>query len=105
MQLGSIFLHVFSVFLIPVYSNSLSVAQVTQPIKRQLWFTLILIVSQPPAPDEEVEQSTGLFDGSSDMFLMALMSLLAILGVAVMAGLVYQYLIFVPRKKKGKTEL
>ncbi|XP_078343113.1 uncharacterized protein LOC144628876 isoform X2 [Oculina patagonica] len=54
----------------------------------------------PADPDEEVEESTGLFDGSSDMFFTAMASLLGILGVAVIAGLVYQYLIFVPGRKR-----
>ncbi|KAL9960826.1 hypothetical protein ACROYT_G034331 [Oculina patagonica] len=57
----------------------------------------------PAAPDEEVEESTGLFDGSSDMFFMAMVILLAILGVAVIAGLTYQFLIFVPQTKKVET--
>ncbi|KAJ7359064.1 hypothetical protein OS493_019976 [Desmophyllum pertusum] len=54
-----------------------------------------------PAPaDKTVEQSTGLFDSQSDMFLTVMIFLCGTLGVAVLAGLSYQYLIFVPRKKK-----
>ena len=64
--------------------------------------TSFLVFPQPAAPDEDVEESTGLFDGTSRMFFTAMMSLLGILGVTVMAGLAYQYLVFVPEGKKGK---
>ena len=49
-----------------------------------------------------MEQSTGLFDGSSDMFLIAMASLIGMLGVAVIVGLIYHYKIFVPLENKGK---
>lgn len=70
--------------------------------KMELCFTFILIVLQPAAPDEEVEESTGLFDGSSEMFLVAMAVLLAFLAVAVIAGLAFHFFIFVPGRKKGK---
>ena len=49
-----------------------------------------------------MEQSTGLFDGSSDMFLIAMASLIGMLGVAIIVGLIYHYKIFVPLENKGK---
>ena len=49
-----------------------------------------------------MEQSTGLFDGSSDMFVIAMASLIAMLAVAVIVGLIYHYKIFVPLENKGK---
>ena len=49
-----------------------------------------------------MEQSTGLFDGSSDMFLIAMASLIGVLGVSVIVGLIYHYKIFVPLENKGK---
>ena len=57
---------------------------------------------QAPSQVAAVEKSTGLFDSSSDMFRMAIVSLVAILGVATFVGVAYQYLIFVPRTNKGK---
>ena len=57
---------------------------------------------QAPAQDAAVEQSTGLFDSSSDMFRMAIVSLVAIFGVATLVGVAYQYLIFIPCGNKGK---
>ncbi|XP_066030883.1 uncharacterized protein [Pocillopora verrucosa] len=54
----------------------------------------------PASSDEDVEQSTGLFDGSSDMFLIAMASLIGMLGVAVIVGLIYHYKIFVPLENK-----
>ena len=48
-----------------------------------------------------MEQSTGLFDGSSDTFLIAMASLIGMLGVAVIVGLIsirYSFL----RKTKVK---
>ncbi|KAJ7353834.1 hypothetical protein OS493_032109 [Desmophyllum pertusum] len=54
-----------------------------------------------PAPaGDSVEQSTGLFDSQSDMFITFMIFLCGIYGVAVLAGLSYQYLIFIPGKKK-----
>ncbi|KAL9960831.1 hypothetical protein ACROYT_G034336 [Oculina patagonica] len=58
-----------------------------------------------PASDAGVEQSTGLFDSSSEMFRMSMIFLLGILGVAVCIGLAYQYLIFVPRRNKVSENL
>ena len=49
-----------------------------------------------------MEQSTGLFDGSSDMFVIAVASLIGMLAVAVIVGLIYHYKIFVPLENKGK---
>ena len=49
-----------------------------------------------------MEQSTGLFDGSSDMFVIAMASLIGMLAVAVIVGLIYHYKIFVPLENKGK---
>ena len=64
---------------------------------------LVSIISPQPAPaGEAVEQSTGLFDSQSNMFLTFMIFLCGIYGVAVLAGLSYQYLIFIPGKKKGK---
>nr|XP_058971271.1 uncharacterized protein LOC131797634 [Pocillopora verrucosa] len=54
----------------------------------------------PAPPDENVESSTDLFDGSSVMFRMALASLSGMLGLAIIAGITYHYLIFVPRQKR-----
>ena len=50
-----------------------------------------------------MEQSTGLFDGSSDMFVIAMASLIGMLAVAVIVGLIYHYKIFVPLENKGKS--
>ena len=49
-----------------------------------------------------MEQSTGLFDGSSDMFVIAMASLIGMLAVSVIVGLIYHYKIFVPLENKGK---
>ena len=49
-----------------------------------------------------MEQSTGLFDGSSDMFVIAMASLIGMLALAVIVGLIYHYKIFVPLENKGK---
>ena len=49
-----------------------------------------------------MDQSTGLFDASSQMFLMSVASLFGLLGMAVIAGLSYQLFIYVPRTNKGK---
>ena len=57
---------------------------------------------QAPSQDAAVEQSTGLFDSSSDMFRTAIASLLALLGLSVLIGIAYHYFIFVPRGNKGK---
>ena len=61
-----------------------------------------IFLLQPAPPDEDVEQSTGLFDGSSDMFLIAMASMCGLLGVAAIAGFAYQYRTFIPQKNKGK---
>ena len=71
-----------------------------------LW-TFSLIFShwrfpQAPASDVEVDQSTGLFDSSSRMFRMSMISLVGVLCVAICIGLAYHYVIFVPQRKKGK---
>ena len=79
-----------------------STSKVTESQKHKLNVTALLIFSQPAATNEEVEESTGLFDSSSDMFFTALVFLLGFLGVAVIAGLTYQYWMFVPQRKKGK---
>ena len=63
---------------------------------------MLFIFPQAPASDAEVEQSTGLFDSSSDMFRMSVIALVSALGVAMCIGLTYHYVIFVPRRKKGK---
>lgn len=59
--------------------------------------------SQAPASDAAVEQSTGLFDSSSQMFLVSVTILCCLLGAAVMVGLCYHFFIYVPRRKKGMT--
>lgn len=71
-----------------------------------LW-TLSLVFSlwrftQAPASDVEVDQSTGLFGSSSNMFRMSMISLVGFLGVAISIGLAYHYVLFVPQRKKGK---
>ncbi|XP_022801150.1 uncharacterized protein LOC111338870 isoform X2 [Stylophora pistillata] len=55
----------------------------------------------PAPPDESVELSTDLFDGSSEMFLIALASLCGMLGFAVLGGITYHYLIFVPHQRRA----
>jgi len=55
----------------------------------------------PQPSDGGIKESTGLFDSHSEYFLMATASALGLLCLAILAGLSYQYLIFVPRKKKG----
>ena len=70
-------------------------------------WTFLLIFSpwrfpQAPASGVEVDQSTGLFDSSSNMFRMSMISLVGVLGVAISIGLAYHYVIFVPQRKKGK---
>ena len=57
---------------------------------------------QAPAESALMEQSTGLFDNTSEMFRISLVSLLAVLGVAILGGLSYHFLIYVPRRKRGK---
>jgi len=52
--------------------------------------------------DGGIKESTGLFDSHSEYFLMATASALGLLCLAILAGLSYQYLIFVPRKKKDR---
>ena len=59
---------------------------------------------QAPASDAKVVQSTGLFDGSSDMFRVSMIALVGVLGVAICIGLAYHYVIFLPQRKKGKGE-
>ena len=49
-----------------------------------------------------MEQSTGLFDNTSEVFRISLVSLLAVLGVAILGGLSYHFLIYAPRRKTGK---
>lgn len=56
----------------------------------------------PAPPDESVELSTDLFDGSSEMFLIALASLCGMLGFAVIAGITYHYLIFIPHQRRAE---
>ena len=58
--------------------------------------------TQAPASDAKVDQSTGLFDGSSDMFRVSMIALVGVLGVAICIGLAYHYVIFLPRRTKGK---
>lgn len=53
-----------------------------------------------PAESAAMEQSTGLFDNTSEMFRISLVSLLAVLGVAILGGLSYHFLIYVPRRKR-----
>ena len=55
--------------------------------------------SQPS--DRGIKDSTGLFESSSTMFVMATASLLAVLGVTFIAGLSYHLLIFLRQRKKG----
>ena len=57
---------------------------------------------QAPAESALMEQSTGLFDNTSEMFRISLVSLLAVLGVAILGGLSYHFMIYVPRRKRGK---
>ena len=54
------------------------------------------------SPDAEVDESTGLFDGSSQMFLMSVASLAGTLIVTVAVGIWYHICIYVPSKNKGK---
>ncbi|CAH3191318.1 unnamed protein product, partial [Porites evermanni] len=54
--------------------------------------------------DEEVDESTGLFDSSSQMFLMLVASLAGTLIVAVAVGISYHICIYVPSKNKGKNK-
>lgn len=49
-----------------------------------------------------VEQSTGLFYSSSEMFLTAIASLFGLLGVVIVAGLSCHLFIYIPRRNKGK---
>ena len=60
--------------------------------------------SQAPTSDAKVDQSTGLFDSSSDMFRVSVIVLVGVLGVAICIGLAYHYVIFLPRRTKGKGE-
>ena len=60
--------------------------------------------AQAPASDAQVDQSTGLFDGSSGMFRVSVIALVGVLGVAICIGLAYHHVIFLPRKTKGKRE-
>ena len=55
----------------------------------------------PQPSDGGIKESTGLFDSHSEIFLVATASVLGLLCLAILAGLSYQYLIFVPRKRKG----
>ena len=64
----------------------------------------VYFFSQAPPSDAKVDQSTGLFDGSSDMFRMSMITLVGILSVAICIGLAYHYVIFLPQRKKGKGE-
>ena len=64
----------------------------------------LYLFSQAPASDAKVDQSTGLYDGSSDMFHMSMIALVGFLGVAICIGLAYHYVIFLPQKTKGKRE-
>ncbi|CAH3164520.1 unnamed protein product, partial [Porites evermanni] len=52
------------------------------------------------SPDAEVDESTGLFDGSSQMFLMSVASLAGTLIVTVAVGIWYHICIYVPSKNK-----
>lgn len=61
-----------------------------------------ILFAQAPASDAKVDQSTGLFDGSSDMFRVSMIALVSVLGVAICIGLAYHYVIFLPRRTKGK---
>ena len=61
-----------------------------------------MYIFQAPAESAAMEQSTGLFDNTSEMFRISLVSLLAVLGVAILGGLSYHFLIYVPRRKRGK---
>ena len=61
-----------------------------------------MYIFQAPAESAVMEQSTGLFDNTSEMFRISLVSLLAVLGVAIFGGLSYHFLIYVPRRKRGK---
>ena len=61
-----------------------------------------MYIFQAPAESALMEQSTGLFDNTSEMFRISLVSLLAVLGVAILGGLSYHFLIYVPRRKRGK---
>ncbi|CAH3162903.1 unnamed protein product [Pocillopora meandrina] len=49
--------------------------------------TISTMTLDPTPPDEKVESSTDLFDGSSVMFRMALASLSGMLGLAIIAGI------------------
>lgn len=57
---------------------------------------------QAPAVDAVVEKSTGLFDGSSQMFVISIASLFGLLGIAITTGLSYHFLIYIPRRNKGE---
>ena len=61
-----------------------------------------MYIFQAPAESAAMEKSTGLFDNTSEMFRISLVSLLAVLGVAILGGLSYHFLIYVPRRKRGK---
>ena len=61
-----------------------------------------MYIFQAPAESALMEQSTGLFDNTSEMFRISLVSLLAVLGVAILGGLSYHFMIYVPRRKRGK---
>ena len=61
-----------------------------------------MYIFQAPAESAVMEQSTGLFDNTSEMFRISLVSLLAVLGVAILGGLSYHFMIYVPRRKRGK---
>ena len=66
--------------------------------------TLYFFFAQAPASDAQVDQSTGLFDGSSGMFRVSVIALVGVLSVAICIGLAYHNVIFLPRKTKGKRE-
>ncbi|XP_022801144.1 uncharacterized protein LOC111338866 [Stylophora pistillata] len=57
-----------------------------------------------PAENFAMEQSTRLFDSTSEMFRIAMASLLAVLGVALLGGLSYHFLIYLPRRKRINEE-
>ena len=65
---------------------------------------VVFFFAQAPASDAQVDQSTGLFDGSSGMFRVSVIALVGVLGVAICIGLAHHYVVFLPRKTKGKRD-